>query len=146
MSLSRPELRLLDSDEALALAWPVVQQLRPQLEREDYLALRQQQQAEGVKAVGLFLDEICIGYAGYRVQHMLAHGRVLYVDDLVVDNGRRGEGAGGLLMEWLVEAARSEGCASLQLDSGTQRQGAHAFYFGRGMRINAFHFRLVLDA
>lgn len=146
MSLGRSELRLLESPDAAALAWPVVHQLRPHLDRQAFADAWQLQRAEGVLSVGLFLDEVCIGYAGYRLQHMLAHGRLLYVDDLVVDASRRGEGAGSLLFDWLVEAARSAGCASLQLDSGTQRLGAHAFYFARGMAISSFHFRLPLEA
>lgn len=145
MSLGRSELRRLDTSEALALAWPVVRQLRPHLQREALLTVWEKQRGEGARSVGLFLDEVCIGYAGYRLQHMLAHGRLLYVDDLVVDEPRRGDGAGSLLFDWLVEEARSEGCSSLQLDSGTQRLGAHAFYFAHGMAISSFHFRLPLD-
>jgi hypothetical protein len=32
----------------------------------------------------------------------------------------------------------------LQLDSGTQRKDAHAFYLREGLRIEAFHFGIVL--
>ena len=38
-----------------------------------------------------------------------------------------------------------DGCAGVQLDSGVQRFAAHAFYFGRGMRIAAHHFAMALD-
>ncbi len=145
MSLARAELRLLDSAEAIASAWPVVHELRPHLDLLGLQRAWESQRDEGYRAVGLFDDEICIGFAGYRVQTMLAHGRFLYVDDLVVSESRRGAGAGEMLMEWLLEAAREAGCVSLQLDSGTQRGGAHAFYFRCGMTIPSFHFRRALQ-
>ena len=37
-------------------------------------------------------------------------------------------------------AARERGCDYLALDSGTQRQQAHKFYFREGMTITSFHF------
>jgi hypothetical protein len=40
----------------------------------------------------------------------------------------------------LNEIARVRGCDYLGLDSGTQRQKAHRFYFREGLTITAFHF------
>jgi len=39
----------------------------------------------------------------------------------------------------LKAEARGLGCARLQLDSGTFRKDAHAFYLREGVRIEAFH-------
>lgn len=140
------EIRRLDDTAAIASAWPVVRQLRPHLDQADLVAAWQVQQAEGFRAVGLFEDGVCRAFAGYRIQHMLAHGRILYVDDLVSDEAARGSGLGTRLMDWLIDEARREDCASLQLDSGTQRLGAHGFYFARGLHISAFHFKIPLGA
>ncbi len=140
MELTSLELRRLETDADVESAWPVVHQLRPHLDRGDLLAAVSRQRAEGFRAVGLFVEGVCLGFAGYRIQHMLAHGRFLYVDDLVTEQGERGGGYGTRLIEWLREEARSEGCVGLQLDSGTHRLEAHAFYFRRGLRISSFHF------
>jgi hypothetical protein len=48
------------------------------------------------------------------------------------------------MIEWLVALARKEGCATFSLDSGTQREQAHAFYFRQGLRITDFHFQMQL--
>lgn len=133
-------VRPLQTDAEIGSVWPVVRELRPHLEREALIAAWQVQRREGFLAVGLFVDERCIAFAGYRVQTMLAHGRFLYVDDLVVTESMRGCGAGEQLLDWLQGIAREAGCVSLQLDSGTQRTGAHAFYFRRGLKISSFHF------
>ncbi len=137
-------VRTLHTDAEIDSAWPVVHELRPHLDRDALIAACKAQRAEGFLAAGLFVDERCIGFAGYRIQTMLAHGRFLYVDDLVVTESLRGCGAGEQLLDWLEAAAKEAGCGSLQLDSGTQRTGAHAFYFRRGMKISSFHFNRPL--
>jgi len=140
------EVRALESADELVAAWPVVRELRPHLDQAAFLAACQTQRVEGYRAIGLFAHDACVGFAGYRLQTMLAHGRFLYVDDLVVAESARGSGAGAVMLDWLIEAARREACVSLQLDSGTQRHGAHAFYFRQGMSITSFHFRRALEA
>ena len=44
------------------------------------------------------------------------------------------------MLHWLMELARTEGCDAFSLDSGTQRQEAHAFYLRERLRITSFHF------
>jgi GNAT superfamily N-acetyltransferase len=122
----------------------VVRQLRPHLDRGDLIAAVQRQRAEGYRAVGAYAEGVCVAFAGYRIQQMLAHGRLLYLDDLVSDESERGAGYGRALMHWLTQEAQREGCETLQLDSGSHRLQAHAFYFRFGMRITSFHFSLRL--
>jgi GNAT superfamily N-acetyltransferase len=64
----------------------------------------------------------------------------MYVDDLVTDETKRSTGVGHALMEHLQAIARERGCTTYTLDSGTQRQQAHKFYFREGMVVQAFHF------
>jgi GNAT superfamily N-acetyltransferase len=78
------------------------------------------------------------------VLNVLWSGKTLYVDDLVTDEANRSRGFGEAMIAWLVAQARSEGCKTFSLDSGTQRQAAHAFYFRVGLRISDFHFQMPL--
>jgi len=80
--------------------------------------------------------------AGFRVLDMLAHGRILYVDDLSTLPAARGRGHGAALLEWCAAEGRRLGCRSLQLDSGVgpERADAHRLYLNAGMRIASHHF------
>jgi hypothetical protein len=80
------------------------------------------------------------GVAVYRVYENTFVGTQLYVDDLVTDERRRSSGVGRALLGYLEQKARAAGVENLSLDSGTQRQQAHKFYFREGMVITAFHF------
>jgi GNAT superfamily N-acetyltransferase len=76
-----------------------------------------------------------VALAGFRLLECLATGKTLYVDDLVTREDRRSKGHGEILMRWLEDRARTAGCQTFSLDSGTQRTGAHRFYFRMGMVI-----------
>lgn len=131
----------------LRVAWPLVRQLRPALDEDRFVAQVQRQIAsDGCRVNVLYdADGVPRAFACWRVLEMLAAGRHVYVDDLVTDEASRSRGHGKALLDWLKAEARRLGCARLQLDSGTQRQHAHAFYLRERLRIEAFHFGIDLD-
>ena len=94
--------------------------------------------------MGVFEDEVphAVAAAGFRVGHMLAWGRYLYVDDLSTLPEARRRGYGRLLLEWLTEEARRLGCEQLHLDSGVtaDRYDAHRLYLNTGLAITSHHF------
>src|SRR5438270_673625 len=63
-----------------------------------------------------------------------------YGDDHITDAALRSIGVGHALMDHMAALAKSRGCDLFTLDSGTQRQQAHRFYFREGMTITSFHF------
>ena len=85
------------------------------------------------------------GVAVWRAFKKTDAGMQMYVDDLVTDERQRSSGVGGALLRSLVGTARELGCARFELDSGTQRKRAHAFYFRERMAIDSFHFVLRLE-
>jgi len=102
------------------------------------------QRAEGYRLVGVFegSEPNAVAVAGFRVGHMLAWGRFLYVDDLSTLPEARRRGHGRLLLEWLTEEAQRLGCDQLHLDSGigADRIDVHRLYFNTGLSISSFHF------
>lgn len=139
------EIRVARSELDIAQCFPVMVQLRPQLDPAEFVSRVQHQQQGGYYLVYLDVDEAVRAIAGFRILDTLAHGKILYVDDLVTDVVAQGKGYGTALMNWLLNYARSQQCRSLQLDSSVQRSLAHRFYFGRGFTIKAFRFARSLD-
>ncbi|TVQ18420.1 MAG: GNAT family N-acetyltransferase [Leptolyngbya sp. DLM2.Bin15] len=139
------EIQFARSDLDIAQCFPIMVQLRPHLDPAEFVSQVQRQQQVGYHLVYLDVDEAVQAIAGFRIVETLANGKVLYIDDLVTDGVAQGNGYGKALIDWLLDYARSKDCASIHLDSGVQRPGAHRFYFGRGMTITAFHFGMKLD-
>lgn len=138
------EIRPLTDAATLRDAWPVAQQLRPHLTEDTFVEQALRQLDDGFSATALYDAGVARAYAGWRVYENLVYGRHMYVDDLVTDQTVRSRGYGKSLLDWLKDEARRQGCAKLQLDSGTHRKDAHAFYLREGLRIEAFHFGIPL--
>lgn len=136
---------VVTSDE-LRAAWPVVAQLRPELDEQRFVTQMQRQIADdGCRASVLYDDQgVPRAFAAWRVMEMLAVGKHVYVDDLITDADSRSRGYGKAMLDWLKGEAKRLGCVRLQLDSGTQRQDAHAFYLRERLRIEALHFGIEL--
>jgi GNAT superfamily N-acetyltransferase len=128
-----------------ALAFPAMQALRTHYEDEAAFVERvdEVQRGEGYRLVGVFEDHPhAVAVAGFRVGHMLAWGRFLYVDDLSTLPEARRRGYGRQLLDWLTEEARAQGCDQLHLDSGVtaDRYDAHRLYLNSGLAITSHHF------
>jgi GNAT superfamily N-acetyltransferase len=134
------EIRLAEKDEEIANCFHVMAHLRPHLRENEFIARVRAQQAQGYRLAFLEDGGAVAAVAGFRVMEILATGRTLYVDDLVTDEAKRSLGYGNAMLDWLQEYARAAGCETFSLDSGTQRQEAHAFYFRERMRVTSFHF------
>ena len=140
------EIHLATTPESIARCFAVMRELRTGLSSaEEFVARVQQQQAEGFQLAYLEREGEVVTVTGFRVQHMLATGLTMYVDDLVTGDAFRSQGNGKIMLDWLIEQARERGCTMFSLDSGTQRRDAHAFYLRERMRISSFHFMLPLE-
>jgi GNAT superfamily N-acetyltransferase len=134
-------IKLAASDADIRRCAGVMQQLRPAIGEDEFLARAKRQQAEEKWRLA-YLEEggEVVAVSGFRILDCMATGKTLYVDDLVTREDRRSNGFGEKLLTWMEQLAREEGCAVLRLDSGTHRTGAHKFYFRMGMPIVSFHF------
>lgn len=125
--------------EMLAGAEEVHRQLRDKLPA-DYAGRMKEIFANGSEMAVAVEDGRVAGITVFRVIEKTLTGREMHCDDLVTDQTRRSSGVGHALMEYLERVGRERSCEVLSLDSGTQRQQAHKFYFREGLPITAFHF------
>ena len=128
----------------LAKAESVHRQLRPQMPR-DYTAKMQRVFTDGARMSIAARGDDVVGVAVHRIHENTFAGVQMYVDDLVTDEALRSSGVGKALLDHMQQIARDAGCESFTLDSGTQRQQAHKFYFREGMVVASFHFTKALD-
>ena len=137
---------IIASEESeIIQCFPIIKQLRPHLTEQGFIQQVQRQSVDyGYQLC--YLEESgelkCV--AGFRISECLAHGKYLYIDDLVTDELQRSRGYGEQVFEWLVNYARLKGCNKIGLDSGVQRFAAHRFYMKQGMHISSYHFSLSL--
>ena len=137
-------IQIATTTKEIARCFSVMCQLRPLLIEEEFLARIQAQQVEGYQLAFLEHEAAVVSVAGFRIQNILSSGKTFYVDDLVTDAAARSKGHGEAMIQWLIALAKEAQCNSFDLDSGTHRQDAHAFYLRNRLRITSFHFHLPL--
>jgi len=119
-------------------------QLRLHLEQSKFVEQIRQQMKEGYQLAFFDVEGSIVGVAGFRISTSLASGKLLYVEDLIVDKLNRSQGYGQQLFQWLVKYGKEHDCKELSLDSGVQRFDAHRFYLMQRMSITSHHFLIKL--
>ncbi len=66
------------------------------------------------------------------------------VENVIVDESRRGNGVGKVLMEYAIKRAKENGCYRIGLSSDNRRNGAHEFYRSLGFEPSSTGFRMSL--
>jgi GNAT superfamily N-acetyltransferase len=133
-------------DQRWEQALPVLQELRPHLDRAALDAVFAAGYPQGLRFTAVLADDrrTVLGVAGWRIVDTTAMIRKLYVDDLVTAETARSTGVGSSLLAYLRTRGRAAGCDYLDLDSGVHRHGAHRFYLRERMDIVSHHFAQAL--
>lgn len=132
------------TDAEIAACYPVMRELRPQLEEAEFLARVRSLENKGYQLAYVQNTDSVVAVTGFWIRENLAWGRFMYVDDFVTLAAHRSKGIGTRLLTWLREYAINEGCRQLHLDSGTQRKDAHRFYEREGVTVFGYHFAEIL--
>lgn len=134
-----------NSPEEILATYKVMSQLRPHLNEAGYVDLIQSMFKEGFRLIGLFEHGHCLGAMGFRVETRLVNGKMIYIDDLVIDEAGRSKGLGKQLLDWVKAEAKQLSVHHIFLDSGTHRHSAHKFYLREGFHIFGFNFLIKLE-
>lgn len=140
------KLRHAETEDELRACFAVMQELRPHLRGyEDFAARLGRMRRDGYRLLAAWENDAPVALAGYRLQENLIYGLFLYVDDLVVKEGRRGGNWGARLLDEATAIARREGCRKLVLDTALSNALAQRFYFREGLLTGAMRFSKVLS-
>lgn len=88
--------------------------------------------------VGVDKDENVLGYAFCAFQrhiddNILTDIKTLYIDDLCVDENRRGQHIGKILYEYVLDFAKGQGCYNVTLNVWACNERARRFYESCGL-------------
>ncbi len=90
-----------------------------------------------------------VGYAicflqEHQGESAMVDNRTLYLDDLCVDEARRGAHIGSLLYRAATDLARALHCHNLTLNAWACNEGALAFYRAMGMQVQKYGMEVLL--
>lgn len=136
------EIGIAETDKDISECYEVLSQLRPQLEKENFVVLiRELMLNQGYKLVYLKNSEIK-SVMGVRIGLWLHTGKYLEIEDLITSSNERSNGYGKQLLNWAKEYAKANNCNQVRLVSGVAREQAHKFYQNNGMLFEAKYFSI----
>lgn len=130
---------IITKEEMLA-QFPLLLQLNPSLEKEQYTVMLDDMLRCGYRMAGVFENDRCIGLSGFWIATKIYCGKYLEPDNVVIDASVRSKGVGKLLCDWLENLAREAGCQTLMLDAYLENEKAHRFYEREGYFKRGYHF------
>ncbi len=95
------------------------------------------------------IEEEVVGYAfcifqQYKENNILTDIKTLYIDDLCVDENKRGMQIGRKLYEYVLEFAKKSGCYNVTLNVWECNKKAKGFYENLGMEVQKTYMEKVL--
>lgn len=137
---TRPRIQLLttraEHERILPLLGELYGSISPETLRERLHLVRE----DGWRCAALIVGDDLLAVAGYWVTARFCYGKYLYVDHFIVADGQRRAGLGQVLLAYLHDMARAEGCERLVLDTYVANDSAQRFWFKNGFKIVGFHF------
>jgi GNAT superfamily N-acetyltransferase len=93
------------------------------------------------------LDGRVVGTFALLVMDNLGHmgSPSAVLEDVVVDENRRGMGIGKRMMEYAHELCRRQGCYKMTFSSNRNREAAHRFYESLGFTRHGFSFYITYE-
>lgn len=138
-------IKKIIGEEDIIAAYTIMKQLRPHLSSEAFVEnVINLNSNYRYSLVALIVNNEIQCLIGYKLSCSLSWGKYIYVDDLISNKQERSMGYGKLLLDWVVEEGKKQGCEQIHLDSGVQRTGAHRFYLRERMDITCFHFTKII--
>ena len=101
------------------------------------------------KPIFVYDDDGVVGHAFCQVidvrnHRLLQHIKTLYIDDICVDENRRGRHIGLALYEFVRDYARSIGCFNITLNVWEGNDPAMLFYKSLGMQVQKTGMETIL--
>ncbi|MCY7782262.1 MULTISPECIES: GNAT family N-acetyltransferase [unclassified Bacillus (in: firmicutes)] len=136
-------MKQLTTKEEWAESYPVMNELRTDLDKETYLQrLEACVRKESYMLFALYEDTAIRALCGALPRVSIHQGEYLWVADLVTTAPCRSKGYGKMLLHYAADWARKAGFGSVSLSSGLQRKDAHRFYTDKmGFTIESYLFR-----
>ncbi|MBO6239961.1 MAG: GNAT family N-acetyltransferase [Butyrivibrio sp.] len=103
------------------------------------------------RPVYIFADDNdeCMGYCFCQIKDIpkaefMAPIKILFIDDLCVDESKRGEHIGRKLFDHIKEEAKKLGCYEVTLNVWEGNDSAIAFYKNMNMKVKEYQMELIL--
>lgn len=131
----------IQNREDLERCFPVMKELRPHLNEQEYLEIYRHAHAmDGYEIVAMEQKGQIVALMGYRILYDFVRGRHLYIDDLVSTATLRSKGLGAELLKYAESISRDLGCKTMRLCAVLENEKGIRFYERNNWAKRAYAF------
>lgn len=94
--------------------------------------------------IGVYKDETLIGICGLWILTKFYIGKHLEPDNVVIHPDYRNKGIGELMMKWVENYAKEQGCDAIELNAYVENTKGSEFWKKAGFNIRGHHFQKII--
>lgn len=120
---------------------PLLEMLNPELEKEIIVQrLDEIKSKTDYQCVGVYDGARLIAISGIWILHKIYAGKHIEPDNVVVHKDYRRKGVGELMMKWIHDYAKENGCLTSELNARVTNETGNKFWLNQGYEIVGYHF------
>lgn len=135
------QIKEIKSSAEIDCAYGVLLQQYENLTKEEYLLNFENAIKQGYIMAGVFEENKCLGVVGVKLFDKVRHGKVLEIEDFMIDRKKRGIGVGKMLIKWVEWQKTILDCKYITGNLDTKRKESQAIYAREGFVIEGLSFR-----
>jgi GNAT superfamily N-acetyltransferase len=131
--------------ESIHTIIPLLQVLNPANETELLRLRLDEMLLRGYECVGVYDGDRLVGISGLWILTKYYIGRHIEPDNVVIHPDYRNKGIGELMMDWIYQYGREQGCVASELNCYVSNSGGVKFWHNQGYKIIGFHMQKRLE-
>jgi len=139
------QIKEIKTTEEISQTFGVLSQIYQELDAQNYVENVENIMKQGYKMAAVYEnlsqeDPHCIGVIGVRAIEKLYFGKILEIEDFMIDRKSRGIGVGKMLLRFADWQATVSHCNSIVANIGTQRLESQKIFSREKFVIDGFAF------
>jgi hypothetical protein len=135
------QIKEIKTKDEIASTHSVLKQIYEDLKEENFVINIQEMMASGYRMAGVFENKTCIGVVGIRIIHKIQFGKIIEIEDFMIDRSKRGIGVGKMLLRWVDWQALEFNCISIIGNLLTKRQESQKIFAREKFILEGFLFK-----
>jgi GNAT superfamily N-acetyltransferase len=125
--------------ERLHIIIPLLKILNEKVNEEVLNSRLELMKENNYQCVGMFDEEKLIGICGIWILIKHYVGKHVEPDNVIIAPEYRNKGIGEIMMQWVVDYAKSIGCEAAELNCYVSNSPALKFWLNQGFKVLGFH-------
>lgn len=136
-------IKIIEENEISSIL-PYLKMLNEKTDEVTLVSRLKKMTGHNYKCVGVYDNENLIGITGFWILYKHYVGKHIEPDNVIIHPDYRSKGIGELMMNWLYEYAKSEGCTASELNCYVSNHKGVKFWIQQGYRIIGYHMQKLL--